>query len=465
MVGTNNSGNRFGPSSYIVGPSYDGANYLSIVAAINQAIADGYSSVNPTTIQIREGTYVENVNISDGIYLIGVGDPSKTIISGNATITAPAGSNYYLENLQFNATTGVALAVSGGNSVLFKAINCQFIAQNPGDSSYTNVAGASVNPYEFEGCTFTADSYAMNSLTGSGCKFTNCQFNNNNLWGATAGGIGPAYFYGCYFNAPGAGGAEINATGDFYNCRFDTGTLSIRGPTATINCYDCVFNQTDVGGTIIFSNVLNYGNIISTSNANSLLVTFQNPKDWKPYATSTVKGTASFNANQFTVTSGAVSLSGNNSSLPAFQALKSANTVNATGDGTNVQVIFDTVQFDQTGSYNNATGLFTAPQTGKYWFYATVAGLNFAAGHTTGYLLLYVNGLAGIEYVEYAVNPFAMRELSTGALNFWAHEMISLTAGDTVQINFLVSGGAKTVTLAGNPSPLITTRFGGHLIC
>jgi len=153
-----------------------------------------------------------------------------------------------------------------------------------------------------------------------------------------------------------------------------------------------------------------------------------------------------------------------NPTLPLFQALKTANTANATGDGTNVLVVFNSSVINQTASYNAATGLFTAPTTGSYWFYSTVAALSFAAAHTTGYLIFYKNGLAGIEYVEYAVNPFAMRELTTGALNFWGHEIIPMTVGDTMQVNFLISGGAKTVTLAGNPSPVITTRFGGWLI-
>jgi len=57
---------------------------------------------------------------------------------------------------------------------------------------------------------------------------------------------------------------------------------------------------------------------------------------------------------------------------PAFSAYLSSTQTNKTGNGTPYTVIFDTELFDQNSDYNNATGIFTAPVTGRYKFDAQV---------------------------------------------------------------------------------------------
>ena len=57
-----------------------------------------------------------------------------------------------------------------------------------------------------------------------------------------------------------------------------------------------------------------------------------------------------------------------NTAQPCFRAYL-ANAINdVTGNGTNYTVIFDTAEFDNSSSYDVATGLFTAPKTGRYLF-------------------------------------------------------------------------------------------------
>jgi len=52
---------------------------------------------------------------------------------------------------------------------------------------------------------------------------------------------------------------------------------------------------------------------------------------------------------------------------PAFQAVPSSdiNNLNVSG-ASNTTLVFDTERFDANGDYNNGSGIFTAPVTGKY---------------------------------------------------------------------------------------------------
>jgi hypothetical protein len=57
---------------------------------------------------------------------------------------------------------------------------------------------------------------------------------------------------------------------------------------------------------------------------------------------------------------------------PAFLATLSTTQTNVTGTGTQYTIICNTEIFDQGSDYNNATGVFTAPITGRYFFCAKI---------------------------------------------------------------------------------------------
>lgn len=148
------------------------------------------------------------------------------------------------------------------------------------------------------------------------------------------------------------------------------------------------------------------------------------------------------------------------SSVSAFSANHTTTDLNATGDGTIVTVIYnvDAVvpSFNVGGNYNPATGEFTAPITGKYFFEHTIPILAIGVAHTTMQSFISINGVDSI--VGETLNPFAAKELTSGSINSLAHGFVSLTAGDVITSKISVSGGAKTVTIAGGGF------FGGWLV-
>lgn len=147
----------------------------------------------------------------------------------------------------------------------------------------------------------------------------------------------------------------------------------------------------------------------------------------------------------------------NNSSQPAFRAFLSSPSGNLTGDSTPVTVPFDTVDYDQTSSYNNSTNVYTLPVTGKYQFNSTVF-----AGQTTG-----VNTVAifafGVNASVLAERVFELNFANcnaSGELVLTASFNYNGTAGDTIYVTWDVGGNA-TKNIFFN----LGTAFSGFLIC
>lgn len=154
-------------------------------------------------------------------------------------------------------------------------------------------------------------------------------------------------------------------------------------------------------------------------------------------------------------------LTGLNSSLPAFSAYLSTSPTNVTGDGTIYTIICDTVLFDQTSNYNNSTGTFTAPVTGKYLFAFGISCTPLSSNQTIGHGFI---STSGITYDCFELNYFAAQVVANDFITGEFSVLTKMTAGDTANLQLRVEGGSKNVSARGGAGvPLCFMT--GYLVC
>lgn len=142
---------------------------------------------------------------------------------------------------------------------------------------------------------------------------------------------------------------------------------------------------------------------------------------------------------------------------PCFLAYNSATDSDVTGDNTTYTIVCDTEVYDQGADYNNGTGVFTAPVTGRYQFKGNVYLTGLAAAHTGGQL--YFVGSNRSFFFNF--NPAAMRDAGN-ATTFHAAFSLDMDAADTVSMRMVISNGTKVVDVGGGATP--DTAFSGELL-
>ena len=145
---------------------------------------------------------------------------------------------------------------------------------------------------------------------------------------------------------------------------------------------------------------------------------------------------------------------------PAFLAQNSATDSNVTGDNTSYTIICDTEIYDQGSDYNNATGVFTAPVTGRYLFTTTVFLTELTASHTSVVFELVASNrdARGYGYTNATAGMIA------GNMENIALCYVDMDAADTIFPRIRVAGSTKTVDVYGEATQLYTS-FAGALIC
>jgi hypothetical protein len=146
------------------------------------------------------------------------------------------------------------------------------------------------------------------------------------------------------------------------------------------------------------------------------------------------------------------------SSTCAFSAYLTTTIPNATGDGTNALIIYDTERFDIGSNYNTATGLFTAPVTGHYIFGGDAHLENLSAGVTATLGHLAVN--ATLTYRFFEIDKGSSGTLTGASFSL----IIFLNAGDTFSVYVSATGGTKTAGITGTSGSLCANFFSGALL-
>jgi hypothetical protein len=142
----------------------------------------------------------------------------------------------------------------------------------------------------------------------------------------------------------------------------------------------------------------------------------------------------------------------------SFSAFQSSTVAEATGAGTAYDVIFDTEVYDTGGGYAHGTGIFTAPDTGKYLLTAIVKLGSMTVNHNRMIMEIITS------------NRTYGKDLSfgAGASPYNSQAFLEITviadmeANDTAKVTVTVLGGSGTIGVVGAAAP--TTYFSGTFI-
>lgn len=140
--------------------------------------------------------------------------------------------------------------------------------------------------------------------------------------------------------------------------------------------------------------------------------------------------------------------------IPAFAAYVSSTINNVTGAGAAYNVVFDTEIFDQNSNFNNATGIFTAPVTGRYFFSCAVR-LTGTTALATNLQVVLVTSNRNWAFI------YLDKVLNTDDMSVGGSAVIDMDAADTAKVQVILSGmAADTADVLGTSNA--ASYFCGH---
>lgn len=146
-----------------------------------------------------------------------------------------------------------------------------------------------------------------------------------------------------------------------------------------------------------------------------------------------------------------------NASQPAFLARVGTTLTNVVGKDATYTIILTTEVFDQNADYDNGTGVFTAPVTGRYQFTAAV--------YLTGATIMTAAELQLVTSNRTYELDYNIAGASANDRTLKGSALVDMDAGDTAYITvFAIGESANTVDVYGHAS-LVYTYFSGYLAC
>ncbi len=255
---------------YIVATTMsDGATHTSVQAAINQAIADGYTATNQATILIRPGTYTENVALAAGVHLVAAttGKHFTTQITGNTTFTPTSSGQTTVIGLEFASTSGDGISISSAaSSVQLYMIDCGVTGADDAIEVNLNTSGSTpgviFDNTIFRAGTGSSANMVNGTLQGRGGTFTtpgNAGISVN-LGNAGRAWLRDADLFGRVNAANAVAGANSTTVFEARHSQFRAGNNPslIDLTTGPILLVDCVMGNP--GGTYVGSAFTDNGN-------------------------------------------------------------------------------------------------------------------------------------------------------------------------------------------------------------
>jgi hypothetical protein len=334
------------------------------------------------------------------------------------------------------ATDATASTLNIGTGAGAKTLNLG--STNTTSTTTINSGSGGINMPQFtEGALVTSSSGKLSSVDGTaGFVLTaNAPGTAPSFQAATGGGItitgdtGGPITSASFTLAGGTTGLEFNGAGT-------TETLSFSGITANGGAValstDAVLGSVDIGtGAAVKTVVIGSTNTTSSTAIHS------------------GSGNVVLNAGLTVNSTGIMT----NAQQPAFSAKQAAEETNATGDGT-LATVRATAFFDQGSNYDQPSGAFTAPVTGRYFFTMAVQISHLDASFTEGFVQLTATSRSIFGNV---INIGAVRAGIDAGMELSG--FIDMSAGDTCLAQVTVSGGTQTLSISAN------SYFSGFLVC
>ena len=360
------------------------------------------SSTGTTTLNVSADATNNSVNIGTGggnkVVTIGslTGSSGTTIYGGSANLTLQVASSKVVNISTDDNIADINIGyLFGGTQKKFTTIGCTVSGSSTTIYGYTGLLSF---PITVNGPTILCSSLSTAALdifaSGGGLNIDD-DANNNTVKVGTGSAIKTCTFGSVNSSSAttlqsGSGALNITATGGALTMNSGTGALSISNDASatTVNLA--------TGGA---AKTVTLG---STTGTSSLALKY---------------GTNDFTLASATGTTMAITHGGSMTKplQPAFRAYLSANVNNVTGDGTVYTLICNTVLFDQQSNYNNSTGIFTAPVTGKYSFNCTAWFQGMASNNNMAYIEIEASSDSSLIAV---FNPYATIGVGQGAC-FW----------------------------------------------
>jgi len=325
MPGWSNADNKFGPTSYVVGTVLgDGCNFISIQSAINQAVADGHSTADPTSILVRPGVY-SSFTMAPGIGVEGVCAGSvfsnTASVIGNVTIdsTTAGGNLYSIKNLNISDPNDAFIIQGVAAPIFVDIVNCSI---NGTRGLVIGNTSGTLSQFAIRECRIVGSNIAVD-LQQHNTVFTV----QSTFQGASAfvmSGDSRAAFFDCLLEATVDYGIQMTGSVNRVNLNYTTITSpqeSLIGTNSgeTVELSHCTFTSSAVSGNYIDAvDIFDFYDLALKGTALINNATATNFVDWQPHAGTAatsilpggVRGTSCFDSATFNVTDGFVELVG-----------------------------------------------------------------------------------------------------------------------------------------------------------